>query len=156
MSSFLSLSSPPPDGHRPRWPSRPQGEHNPPHPPASSLFKSSIHLLFHILHPSPYITGFRFMANKQFRMEKRLGTSVCADISKYALKNQYIQFLYEKNHSLHFFGWRYCFFCRFLNQIRLRKTVFWTNMEWNVIFNPILKYFTIYKNFFGQHVCFVI
>ena len=43
----------------------------------------------------PDITGFRFMANKQFRMEKRLGTSVCADISKYALKNQYVQFLYE-------------------------------------------------------------
>ena len=25
-----------------------------------------------------------------------MGTSVCADISKYALKNQYVQFLYEK------------------------------------------------------------
>ena len=36
------------------------------------------------------------MANKQFRMEKRLGTSVCADISLYALKKQYVQFLYEK------------------------------------------------------------
>ena len=30
-----------------------------------------------------YITGFQFMANKQFRMEKRWGTSVCADISQY-------------------------------------------------------------------------
>ena len=36
------------------------------------------------------------MANKQFRMEKKLGTSVCSDISHYALKNQYIQFLWEK------------------------------------------------------------
>ena len=35
-------------------------------------------------------TGFQFMANKQFRMEKRWGTSVCADISQYALKNQNI------------------------------------------------------------------
>ena len=36
------------------------------------------------------------MANKQFRMEKKLGTSVCADISHYVLKNQYVQFLSEK------------------------------------------------------------
>ena len=31
-------------------------------------------------------TGFQFMENKQFRM----GTSVCADISQFALKNQNI------------------------------------------------------------------
>ena len=37
------------------------------------------------------------MANKQFRMEKKIfGTSVCADISQYGLKNQYVKFLYEK------------------------------------------------------------
>ena len=36
------------------------------------------------------------MANKQFRMEKRLETSVCADISKHVLKNQYVQFVKEK------------------------------------------------------------
>ena len=42
------------------------------------------------------ITGFQFMANKQFRMKKILGTSVCADISQHALKNQYIQDLYDK------------------------------------------------------------
>ena len=41
-------------------------------------------------------TVFHFMANKQFRMEKGLGTSVCADISQCALKNQYVQFVYEK------------------------------------------------------------
>ena len=40
-----------------------------------------------------HIKGFKFMANKPFRMEKKLGTSVCADISHYALKNRYIQFL---------------------------------------------------------------
>ena len=42
-------------------------------------------------------TGFKFTANKQFRMEKKLGTSVCPDISHYALKNQYVQHI--------FFGW---------------------------------------------------
>ena len=78
---------------------------------------------------APYITGFQFMANKQFRMEKRLGTSVCADISKYALKNQYVQFLYEKTTQHIFFLMKFLVFCRFLNQIRLQKTVFWTNME---------------------------
>ena len=50
-----------------------------------------------------YKTGFWFMANKQFRMGKRLGTSVCADILKYALKNQYVQFLYEKTTQHIFF-----------------------------------------------------
>ena len=33
------------------------------------------------------------MANKQFSMEKRLGTAVCADISKHPLKNQDVKFL---------------------------------------------------------------
>ena len=61
-----------------------------------------------------------------------------------------------KNHSTHCFWITFLVFCRFLNQIRLKKTVFWTNMEWNVFFNPILKYFTIYKNFFLQHVRFVV
>ena len=43
-------------------------------------------------------TGFQFMANKQFRMEiKRLGTSVCADISQHAFKNQYVQFYMNKS-----------------------------------------------------------
>ena len=46
-----------------------------------------------ILYLQVFITGFQFMANKQFRMEKILGTSVCADISQYALKNQYVQFV---------------------------------------------------------------
>ena len=41
-------------------------------------------------------TEFQFMANKQLRMEKWLGTSVCADISQYALKKQYVKILYEK------------------------------------------------------------
>ena len=40
-----------------------------------------------------YITGFKFMANKQFRTRKKMGTSVYADISHYALKNQYGQSL---------------------------------------------------------------
>ena len=44
--------------------------------------------------PYSVITGFKFMANKQFRMEeKKMGKSVCADISHYALKNQYVLFL---------------------------------------------------------------
>ena len=56
-----------------------------------------------------FITGFQFMANKQFRMEKRLGTSVCADISQYTLKNLYVKFLYEKKHSTHFFDDNFVF-----------------------------------------------
>ena len=35
------------------------------------------------------------MANKQFRMEKILGTIVCADNSQYALNNQNVDFLQE-------------------------------------------------------------
>ena len=38
-------------------------------------------------------TGFKFMANKQLRMQKKRGTSVSANISHYALKNQYVQFV---------------------------------------------------------------
>ena len=50
------------------------------------------------------IIGFQFMANKQFRMKKKiLGTEMCTDISKHPLKNQYVQFLYEKNHQTFFF-----------------------------------------------------
>ena len=49
-----------------------------------------------------YRTGF--MANKQFRMEKQLGTSVCADISHYVFKNQYVKFFIGKNHSKKLFG----------------------------------------------------
>ena len=64
------------------------------------------------------------MAKKQFRMEKRLGTSVCADISKYALKNQYVRFLYKKITQQIFFGWKLLFFCRFLDQIGLQKLFF--------------------------------
>ena len=40
-----------------------------------------------------YKTEFQFTAHKQFSMDKRLGTSVCTDISKYPLKNQCIQFV---------------------------------------------------------------
>ena len=36
------------------------------------------------------------MAKKQFRIEKILGTSMYADISQNALKNQYVPILYEK------------------------------------------------------------
>ena len=61
------------------------------------------------------------MANKQFGMEKILGTSVCAEISQYALKNQYLKILYEKNHI---FLDEILGFCKFLDQIRLQKTVF--------------------------------
>ena len=53
------------------------------------------------------------MANKQFRMEKSSGTSVWADISKYALKIQYVQFLYEKTTQHIFFEWKFCFFVGF-------------------------------------------
>ena len=59
-------------------------------------------------------TGFQFMANKQYRIEKILGTTVYADISQHALKK-----------SLDTFFWMTIFFfCRFLEQIRLKKTFF--------------------------------
>ena len=109
----------------------------PPHKPPvftcsivqSCLVQSSLVQSYLVL----YITRFKFMANKQFRMErKKLGTSVCTDISHYALKNQYIQFLQEKNHSTRK---KVLVFLRFLDQIRLTKTGFWTNIEINVFFS---------------------
>ena len=45
------------------------------------------------------------------------------------------------------------FFKRFLNQIWLKITVFWTDIEKNVLFNPIFKYFTIYKKLLTKHTC---
>ena len=74
------------------------------------------------------------MANKQFRMEKRLGTSVCADISHYALQNQYINFLYKKITKKRD---KILVFCSFLDQIRLQNPDFWTNMK-NTFFS--IKY----------------
>ena len=46
-------------------------------------------------HLKGHITWFQFMATKQFSIEK-LGTLVCADISKYPFENRYIQFVKEK------------------------------------------------------------
>ena len=60
--------------------------------------------------------------------KKILGTSVCADISQYALRNQYIQFLYETITQQVFLMKTSGFFCRFLDQICLQKTVFWTKI----------------------------
>ena len=89
-----------------------------------------------------YITGFQFMANKQFRMEKKIGNisvrwylTIC---SQKPISSIFIWI----NRSTHLFWIIFLFFCRFLYQIRLQKTVFLTKMEWNVLFNPI------YKNFF--------
>ena len=54
------------------------------------------------------------MSNTQFRMKKkRLGASVCADISQYVLKNQYIQFLYKKKSLKQFFSMKILFFVGF-------------------------------------------
>ena len=61
------------------------------------------------------------MANNQFRMEKLLRTSVCADISQYALKNQYVEFSYEKITPEKKFGW---FFEGFWIQFGSRKLFF--------------------------------
>ena len=44
-----------------------------------------------------HIKGFQFMANKQFRMEKILGTSVCADISQYVLKTKTLNLYMKKS-----------------------------------------------------------
>ena len=45
---------------------------------------------------------------------------------------------------------------RFLDQIRLQKTGFWTNIEKHIFFNAIFKYLTNYKNCCWQHVRFVL
>ena len=90
-----------------------------------------------------YTTGFRFMANKQFKLEKRLGTSVCADISKYALKNQYVQFLYEKTTQHSFFGCQFCFFVGFWIKFGSRKQFFgltWSETFFSIQYWNILQF----------------
>ena len=71
------------------------------------------------------------MANKQFRIEKRFGTSVCADISQYALKNQYIQFLYEKITPQKNLDGNLVFFVvvGFWIKFGFRKLFFFTNID---------------------------
>ena len=90
------------------------------------------------------------MANKQFRMEKRLRTSVGADISQYALKNQYVLFLYEKITQEFFFGWQFWFFVGFLDQIRLQKTVFRTNNKKRKNLIQYLNILQLTKTFFDN------
>ena len=70
------------------------------------------------------------MANKQVRMEKKDWEHQCSLISHNMLLKKYIQFVYEKI-TQHVF---LCFyvFCRFLDQIRLKKTVFLDLHEKNV------------------------
>ena len=79
--------------------------------------------------------------------KKRLGTSECAEISQYALKNQYLQFLYEKITQQFFFYDNFVFF-RWFDQTRLTKNCFMTNIKKKRFFNPIFKYFIIYKKLF--------
>ena len=69
-----------------------------------SVTTSVLRFFCHQGYQLPHRTGFKFMANKQFRMEIFLGISVCADISHYALKNQCVQFLQEKITQQNFFG----------------------------------------------------
>ena len=58
--------------------------------------------------------------------KKRLGTSVCADISQHALKNHYVHCFYEKI-TQHIFC---CMtFVWFLYQICLKKIVFRTDIQ---------------------------
>ena len=80
---------------------------------------------------------------------------MCADISQYAHIKQYIQFLYEDITQLIFLN-KILVFGGFLDQSRLQKTVFFTNIEKKVFFlTPIFKKITIYKKFGLQHVRFV-
>ena len=97
------------------------------------------------------------MPNKQFIMEKKIGNisvRCSADILQYALKNQYVKFVYApiiNTFSLYNnFG---CF--KFLDQIRLQKTVFWTYIKTMFFFNQMFKYFHINKTFCWQNVRFV-
>ena len=78
------------------------------------------------------ITGLNFMAKKQFSMEKRLGTSVCADISQHPLKNQYIFFLYEKI-TIHVF-FLHLFFLEVSGSNLASENSFWTNIEKQKLF----------------------
>ena len=55
------------------------------------------------------------MANKQFGMRKKLGTSVCADISQYACKT-------------YFLGWNNFFFMVFGSNAA-PENCFWTNIK---------------------------
>ena len=97
-----------------------------------------------------FLTGFQFIANKQFSMEKRLGTSVCADISKHPP----IRSICIGKITWHlYFEWNFCCLVSLKkNQIWLQKINFLTNIEiMFFFFNPMIKCFTS-----CSHVCFVL
>ena len=104
-----------------------------------------------------YIAGFQFMPNKQFIMEKKIGNisvRCSADILQYALKNQYVQFVYAQIINT-FFLYNNFGFCKFLDQIRLQKTVFWTYIKNNVFFSiKCLNIFILTKPFVDKMCIF--
>ena len=112
------------------------------------LYQNILYLARLVQYLNVIKTGFQFMANKQFRVEKNWEHQ-CALIFRNRLWKTNTFNLYMKNHSTNFFGWTFgFFFCKFLDQIWLRKTVFWTNTEKNDFFLQSNIYmFTIYNNF---------
>ena len=74
-------------------------------------------------HRAPPTTGFKFMANKQFRMEKNGNISVRWYLTLCSQKPIRSIFM-GKNHSTNFFWMTFLVFWRFLDQIRLQKTGF--------------------------------
>ena len=74
-------------------------------------------------------TGFQFIANKQFSMEKKDWEHQFVLISQNILLKTNTFNLYRKNHLTHYFWMEILLFFKFLKQIWLPKTVFWTNLK---------------------------
>ena len=73
---------------------------------------------------------------------KKYWEQQCALISHNMLSKTNTSIFIWKNHSTHFFWMEILGFCLFLNQIRLHKTIFWTNMEF---FSSSIQY-NIFSN----------
>ena len=84
------------------------------------------------------------MAKKEFRLEKKDWEHQFALISHNMLKKTNRVNFYIKKSTQFFFDKHFGFFCcRFLDQIRHQKTVFWTNIKTNYFFNPINIFYNL-------------
>ena len=59
-------------------------------------------------------------------------------------------FIWKNHSSKNLLDGNCGFFCRFLNQIRLQKTVFWTSMEWNFFSIQYWNILQFTKTFFDN------
>ena len=101
---------------------------------------------------------FQFMANKQFRMEKKIGNISVRWYLTICSQKLICSIFIWKNHSTHFFWWHFFLSFRFLDQTQLSKKKFFglTLTKKNFFFNLIFKFLTIRrkkKNW--QHASFV-